>query len=188
MKIFLTALLLLIFSTCAFSQSNDTIHWSPCYKLKWEDFKGLPDTNLQYEALTFSGIDYKYFFTDTSFTFTTAAFFDKKKSWKTPSANNGTLKHEQLHFDITEIFTRKLKVELFKLKPKRASVKKVIADLVQKIIQEKENMQDRYDTETDFGRKPDLQKKWQVKVAAMLLIRQKNKRGVFTIANTPLKK
>lgn len=173
MKILFTAILLFVLSTCSFAQAEkDTIYWSPCYKLKWEDFKGSPDTTLQYEALTFSGIECKYTFTDTSFTHNVAAFFIRKQSWKMSWADNIALKHEQVHFDISEVFARRLKNELAKLKPNRETVKKIVADLVKKIIDEKEDMQNQYDEETNFGRKNSLQQKWQQKIKMLL---QKNK-------------
>jgi hypothetical protein len=170
MKKILLAVLLMV-SITAFSQTkNDTISWSSCYKLKWEDFKGKPDSTLEYEAITFSGIDSRYIFTDTSFSFKATAFFIKQKSWKKSFANDYALKHEQLHFDITEVFARKLNIELKKIKPVRATVKKIVSDLVQRIINEKEDFQNQYDNETDFGRIIASQKKWQRKI--MLLLQQ----------------
>lgn len=160
--------MLIFVLNCFKGYSQDTIYWKSCYKLKWEDFLGKPDTISSFEAITSSGIDYKYFYSDTSFSFTVKSFFDKKNSWKASSANLSTLKHEQLHFDITEIFARKLKNHLSKLKPIRTTVKKEVSDLVRKILEEKEDMQNQYDKETDFGRNSVSQKKWQTKITSLL--------------------
>ena len=139
---------------------QDVIRWSPTYKLQWEDFRGTPDTTMESVAVTSSGISCKTLFTDTSFTFTVFAFFDKGKSWKKEAADVKILKHEQGHFDITEIFSRKLKLELRKLTPLRSSVQSDVNALVQKINLAKDHMQDRYDEETDYGRNSIAQRRW----------------------------
>ena len=150
------------------SSAQDTIRWSPHYKLKWSDFTGLPDTTSGSFALTSSGIRYKYSVTDTLLTFSVVAFFDKKHSWKIAYATDALLDHEQLHFDITEVYARKLKAELAKLRCDKVTVRKAIADLVQRIIDEKDAMQTQYDNETDLGRNVVLQKLWRDRIEGML--------------------
>lgn len=147
---------------------KDTIYWQKGYKLKWEDFKGTSDSIYHCEALTFSGIECKYSLIDTLFFYNVAAYFVTSKSWKMPVVSNNTLKHEQLHFDITELFARRLKSELNKIKPNRLNVKNIVRSFVQKEIEEKEKVQDQYDKETDFGRNRTMQYKWQLKIAKLL--------------------
>lgn len=158
--------LFIIFSSYCYSQ--DTIIWKSCYKLKWTDFHGLADTSSNYEAITSSGIEYKYSFSDSTFEFSVFAFFDKVNSWKGSSANSETLRHEQLHFDITEVFARKLRKEFSNLKPERNTLKQKIKEMVQNVNNIKEQMQDQYDLETDFGRNKEMQEKWETKVSNIL--------------------
>ncbi len=164
MKIIFTTLSLFVFLVCAFSQSKDTIHWTTQYKLNWEDFKGFPDTTVEHAAITSSGIDYSYHFTDSVFSFKVYAFFEKKKSWKKCYVNKYILKHEQLHFDITELYARKLKQRLHKFIANRNTLKTDITILVNKLIQEKENMQNLYDSDTDFSANPKKQVYWNNKI------------------------
>ena len=140
--------------------SQDTIKWSPTYNLNWEDFQGTPDTSVESAAITSSGISCKTLFTDTSFTINVFAFFEKRKSWKSKSVNKDILSHEQGHFDIAEIFARKLKIELKNIAPIRASIQSDVNFIVKKINLAKELMQDRYDEETDFGRNFKTQQDW----------------------------
>ena len=168
MKIIFTAIALFLFSASSFSQMKDTLYWTSCYKLRWDDFQGTPDTALPYEALTFSGIECKYEFTDTSFTYNVAAFFLRNKSWRMLWADSIALKHEQLHFDISEIFARALTEELARLIPSRSSLKQDVRDCLKKIIAEKEDMQNLYDEETNFGRINICQKKWEEKLGTLL--------------------
>lgn len=147
-----------LFSARAFSQ--DIIKWSQLYKLKWTDFRGTPDTTLGLAAVTSSGISCKSLFTDTSFKFDVFAFFEKNKSWKTTAANADILIHEQGHFDISEICCRKLEIELKKLIPRRPTIQADVNNLVKKINLIREQMQDRYDAETDYGRDSAAQQRW----------------------------
>src|SRR4028119_945732 len=63
------------------SKCQDTIHWTPGYKLQWKDFKGKPDASSPYSALTTSGVTFNYRFSDTSFKFTVVSAFYKQLSW-----------------------------------------------------------------------------------------------------------
>jgi len=162
-------LLLLLSCLVGKAFAQDTIYWSPGYKLQWTDFKGTPDNTVEYAAITESGIAYSYSYTGTSFTFKVVAFFAKYKSWKTEKVNSNTLKHEQGHFDITEIFAQKLKTELKKLIPKRITLENDMAILFKKILSEKEEMQKRYDAETQFGTNQVIQVKWLDKIHEQLV-------------------
>ena len=149
--------------------AQDIIKWSPTYKLQWKDFWGTPDTTMESVAVTSSGISCKSLFTDTSFTFTVFAFFDKGKSWKKEAVNVKILKHEQGHFDITEIFSRKLKIELGKIVPYRSSVQSTVNAAFENINQARDQMQDRYDKETDYGRNSIAQRRWSKFIRAELM-------------------
>jgi len=89
----------------------DIIYWSDMEKLEWSDFEGRPryDYN-QVSALTSSGIvDYKGC-KDDKIIYKIRAYFEKKNSWvKKEAFTDYHLAHEQLHFDITELFARKLR-------------------------------------------------------------------------------
>src|SRR6187431_1107599 len=108
MKILLIALLLFVFSAGASAQlQNDTIYWSPCYKLKWDDFKGKPDTPSKYGAVSNPVVKYYLSANEDSFTIRVICFFIKSKSWSIFKNSDTLLIHEQGHFDISELFARK---------------------------------------------------------------------------------
>lgn len=92
------------------------IEWSIDRKLTWNDFKGTPDTiNFPNTlALTNSGFGYE---SGISMLKTGDIFnqsvFNTNESWVvTEGRNDYVLRHEQIHFDITEIYSRKLRKEL----------------------------------------------------------------------------
>lgn len=142
----------------------DTIIWKVGYKLKWDDFKGVPDSRSENAAMTYSGINYSYHFTDSRFFFDVYTFFDSRHSWKKSPINNYILSHEQVHFDITEIYSRKLRKVLSELIPNCRTINTEIFLIVKKMNEEKEEMQDKYDTETDFSNNSKKQEYWSEKV------------------------
>ncbi len=76
-------------------------------------------------------------------------------------AGTGILKHEQGHFDITEIFARKLHASIGNLKPSKKTIEKNVSQLAEKIIQQKNDFQKKYDAETNFGMNKEAQKIWE---------------------------
>lgn len=143
------------------------IHWSEDRKLTWDDFKGEPDT-LNYPntlALTNSGFGYEsganMFKTGKVFI---QSVFNTNKSWVVPEGRNDyVLRHEQIHFDITEIYSRKLRKELAdaNITSKNAAKAKPIFD---RIFNEMELRQIRYDQETQRGDKKETQEHWEAVV------------------------
>jgi hypothetical protein len=96
-------------------QLPGTIKWSPDYKLNVNDFKspkydfksGKHDTS-KFKVLAYSCVAIGYSFSTEKGKLIVDAFglFYRDSSWmKAP--DEATLKHEQGHFDITEIYARK---------------------------------------------------------------------------------
>jgi hypothetical protein len=91
---------------------EDTILWTKSYKLDYSDFQGPQqlrrDSGATYDTLSISSCSIKYYIRIDSGRkkINAQAIFLKKKSWmigKAPSV----LKHEQGHFDITEIYAKR---------------------------------------------------------------------------------
>src|SRR5580700_10370924 len=90
----------------SFSQSNqDTIYWKQDCKLSWKDFKGPPDSSSDGDAGTMSGIQYRSLkYDEDTIKIYAFCFFLRLESWA--MSNDTTidgLKHEQNHFNISEI-------------------------------------------------------------------------------------
>lgn len=106
--------LILLMSTS--SNEPDILYWSDIKQLKWTDFQGHPRYDYdQISALTSSGIvDYKGC-KDGKINYKVRAYFEKKNSWvKSEAYTDYHLAHEQLHFDITELYARRLRMLLDK--------------------------------------------------------------------------
>ena len=141
------------------------ITWSADRKLTWADFKGKPDTE-NYPtalALTNSGFGFEpssfnLFKSGDLFIQATMNTYD---SWVLPEGRNDyVLRHEQIHFDITEIYSRKLR-KIFQdnnITPADYNRAKEIFEIT---FAECQQFQDRYDADTQKGKKEETQKKWE---------------------------
>ncbi|HZH01218.1 MAG TPA: hypothetical protein VEY32_09060, partial [Flavisolibacter sp.] len=74
----------------------------------------------------------------------------------------------QAHFDITEIHARKLYEALFTYEFNATTFKGDIATLYNRIVKEKEDMQEAYDGQTDHSRKRGRQIEWLEKIDTLL--------------------
>ncbi len=141
--------------------------WSNNYRLTWNDFKAKPQRNVSAVATTASGITFGFSIKESdkrviSFTTEVHAHFYPEQSWYKPErADNHVLGHEQLHFDITELFARKFRKRISLLKTTN-DVAKRLRTIHRDINKELAAFQDKYDSETDFSRNVEMQKKWKL--------------------------
>ncbi len=145
------------------------ISWHDALKLTWADFKGPPKAEINAVATTASGITFGYSLQQTNnrivgFSTEVFAHFYPQKSWyKKERATVHVLKHEQLHFDITELHARKFRKRIEELKLSN-SIKKDLDALHIVINKELAKCQNTYDKETDFSRNFENQEKWRIYV------------------------
>lgn len=158
----------LIFPLLLFSQKEDDfIHWSENRKLSWDDFKAPPVRSGSTAALTATHLGFSYNMVNGKITFTIECRFDKNKSWGLVK-NDWILQHEQGHFDIAEIFARRLHKSITGYTFNRNSFQKDLDGLYSRIVEEKEKYQQQYDDETDYSRNKTKQEEWLKKIAAGL--------------------
>lgn len=164
-------IILLFFIHFGYAQ-EESVLWNPEIPLSWNNFKDIPTEGDTSAALTASGISYQFSAEQINeeivLDFQVSAFFYPQKSWYKPEVcDENILNHEQLHFDIAELFARKMEI---KVKKKRftANVKKEIKEIYQSIIKELSAFQDVYDRETDFSRNIPNQRLWNQKIKTAL--------------------
>ncbi len=159
---------------------NDSIiEWNSNHKLVWDDFLGEPDDSIFAYAMTSYKIevlpstvivdenenilDYKKM--------SAKAYFHKYHSWKIEE-NSDLLNHEQLHFDIAELFARKIREQFIKLKQKKEAKFSAYLKCYKRLWKECRNYQKKYDAETSHGTKIEVNKKWIVDVEKQLNLLQ----------------
>ncbi|MEP1489245.1 MAG: DUF922 domain-containing protein [Algibacter sp.] len=154
-------------------KDSSVMSWTESYKLTWEDFKGEPNYNFNSVAITASGISFSYSIKENNNSvvdFKTevyANFFPEKSWYKKELANPHILNHEQLHYDITELFARKFRKELEGLSPNNG-IKKTFNKINNTINKELGALQDLYDTETNHSINVEAQTKWQLYITEEL--------------------
>jgi hypothetical protein len=166
----------LFFLLCTFQPSvveEPVIVWNANYKLTWQDFKARPNRASSAVAITASGITFGFSIDEVDkkvvrFATEIETHFYPEKSWYKPKdANTHILGHEQLHFDITELYARKFRARVSALEVSQ-HIAKDLRTLHHTITKELAAFQKRYDTETDFSRHIAQQDYWQQFIAEEL--------------------
>lgn len=138
------------------------IVWTENYTLQWEDFTGEPNRKHHSDALTSSSIYFGYRFDgDRTYEIEVYSSFFRDQSWvKNGSPNSYLLEHEQRHFDLTEIYARKLKKELTEYAYNGKSLERNYDRLFEKYFRLLENEQKQYDRESHHSLNRSVQEKW----------------------------
>ncbi|WP_158975987.1 DUF922 domain-containing protein [Cellulophaga sp. L1A9] len=154
------------------AQDEEIILWDAGAKLSWADFKGEP-TNTRAAAVTASGLTYSFSTLRKNddvveVNFTVLSHFYPNESWyRSEVCDAIILKHEQLHFDITELYARKFLDRLNKttFTTNAKSEVKVVYNQINKELNEYQNL---YDSETNFSRNREQQQLWEIKLDTLL--------------------
>jgi hypothetical protein len=144
----------------SFAVDDDLVLWDFDRRLTWDDFLCEPVRNTEAVALTSTTLGLAYRVQNSVLSYNINCGFSKSRSWgllKTPYI----LAHEQAHFDITELYARKLHKELQQHKfVKGTSMQKQINAIYEKVMKEKEAFQELYDTDTSHSRNKKKQEEW----------------------------
>lgn len=143
------------------------IDWKEGKKLVWDDYKGNIDPSSDAAASTATYLGIEYNITSSTLGYKITCRFSENKSWVRYKSDY-ILSHEQGHFDITEIFARKLNKLMSEYKFNKDSYRHDLQKIYQDILNEKEEMQNQYDKETDFSRNKEKQTEWLLKIAMKL--------------------
>jgi len=153
---------------------RDSICWRKDYKLKWSDFKGVRGPGEQAKAATSAAI-YVGGHRDKNGLpdYTVNNWFVKRLSWTTDTTSLTLLAHEQVHFDIAELYVRKIRKAVDALRKKKLTKYTSYDQVIDKLLDEREAMDDRYDKECAHGTFLDIQNKWAELIAQELAALQR---------------
>lgn len=151
------------------NDSIDIVEWKENRRLTYNDFKGPQDSTFLVYGHPANGAasmnliaQFAYDSTNTMTANVTNVFY-KGKSWmviRKPSVLN----HEQGHFDISEIYARRLRKEIEILMDKGVEDEVTFRQLFNKYLQELKEFQDAYDSETHHGSIDTKQIHWDRKI------------------------
>jgi hypothetical protein len=172
----LYALLLGVLIIGKSNTQSSMIVWNEERDLSWDDFQGTPDYNFdQVSALTSSGILHYKGCENGKIIYKVQAYFEKKDSWVKPEAyTDYHLAHEQIHFDITELYARKLRKAL-KRREFICGQEAEFDAFVAKFLRKWQQAQIKYDQHSHYSMRPKEQKEWEYLVAMELSMYDKYK-------------
>ncbi|SDI03423.1 DUF922 domain-containing protein [Winogradskyella thalassocola] len=151
------------------TSNEESMTWNESAKLTWADFKATPNLESDAVALTASGITFGYSVNTSGerivdFSTSVEAHFYPSKSWYIQDKGNAyILAHEQLHFDITELYARKFRAQIKKLVVNQ-NVKDQMNRLHAKINEAVNETQKRYDAQTNHSMNREMQKEWEITI------------------------
>ena len=149
------------------SEEGEYIPWTPIQRLTWDDFQSEPKMGTDAVASTSTSLGIAYQMVAGKLSYHISCNFSRIKSWGLMKTDY-ILAHEQGHFDITEIFARKLNEALLNYDFSRRTFKRDINELYQSIVRQKEEYQNMYDNETDHSRDRKTQYDWLEKIQKLL--------------------
>jgi len=156
------------------ANDGEKFAWSEDRKLSWDDFRGTPAREGGYVASTNSGISFSYSIKQDqngwSLDYTVRSNFYPNRSWYLPEfADAYILAHEQTHFDISELHARKFREQLSEVVA-YSKVKDQIDGLYAQIEQQRRDMQQQYDLQTDHSKIREKEYQWRDLVRAQLAL------------------
>ena len=141
------------------------IAWSATRPLTVADFQSRPKPYEKLAALTTTDIKAGAACRDFVFTGTVQATFDPNTSWFRDPKNftPQLLRHEQMHFDLTEVYARIMRQRLvaFKAKVNCEKLQPAFNNLTKMVYAEWDREQNRYDAETNHGLNAVRQAFWE---------------------------
>ena len=87
----------------------------------------------------------------------------RRTSWVRDTTDRYLLEHERIHFDIAELYARKMRQQFQQLDTRQATLKDAYA-LIDSLFKAGGNRQDQYDEETFYGRSSSTQRRWRKRI------------------------
>ncbi len=152
---------------------ENKIAWHKDNQLVWNDYMGNPILNGRYNAESSLQISYRLGITGkddgVKVNFTIQCLFDKSSSWVNPSNKTNTLlEHEQLHFDIAEVYARSLRKKFTEADFSTKNYRRKSTDIFENNFKDYQKFQVIYDRETNHGLKHRQQVIWRTKINRLL--------------------
>jgi hypothetical protein len=136
------------------------IVWKENQVLNWDNFKGKAPNSSSLVAETNSGIHFGYTCSGETMDWNIYAYFDQELSWRKPNASKSILMHEKLHFDISELYARKLRKRLHLLKHPCSLEKVELQKIFNEVVADHKQRQKKYDLETKHSLDSIRQIQW----------------------------
>ena len=172
MRFYFIILLLVSCTNSSFvkdDREEEVIVWQKNRKLTWDDYQGKRQKRFAAASTVYSMYRNVSKTPSGNIIASVKAFFYPKDSWKSNWIDDALLAHEQKHFDIVELYARKLRKQLTQIKVLNEEDAQLKLDSLHKIIDaEMDAFQDKYDDETNSSMAHDAQISWIKKIDAAI--------------------
>lgn len=154
---------LVIILMSATEKKSTYIGWTPSRKLQWEDFRGVANHHSHADAATAVQISARPFYYKKKLHYDVRAYFIPEQSWYREKSET-LLRHEQLHFDIAELYARKVRKMIAAYA--QMGVKDVddYNEAIRKILNESNRLDAQYDFSTLHGTIQQEQARWEKEI------------------------
>ncbi|EAQ39261.2 hypothetical protein MED134_01540 [Dokdonia sp. MED134] len=170
-------MLRLVYILCAVAlmataDAPERFAWSETRALQWSDFKGSPGTLDGWAASSSTGMSQGYASNGQGFldknSITVTAHFYPEYSWvRHKEKTKHLLAHEQTHFDITEVYARKLQARIAAYNFTENGLEEIKA-IYQEVEQERIATQKLFDKESNHSIDHMKELQWELRVARWL--------------------
>jgi hypothetical protein len=169
-------LIFFILSGSISKEKNSELLWDEGHKLEWQDFRGTINPKSRADAAATVSIRAMPYKKNRALHYHVDAVFIRDHSWcKSPSTD--LLAHEQLHFDIAELYARKIRRKISDYKRLGIKDVKMYNKAIQEILTESNEADMRYDRETVHGAIAKRQTNWEEMVRLELQLLSPYKRS-----------
>ncbi|MBT2619785.1 MULTISPECIES: DUF922 domain-containing protein [Chryseobacterium] len=161
----------LLVSIQLFSQK---IIWKEDQKLTWNDFKSSVNRKNNKDVVAYTHCGWEYSVITSSnpsspVKIEILTIFNKDKSWKdVKRISDYVLLHEQKHFDIAEIYARKLRKEVLENIKTSSDFDKKFKAIYSRILNEYRDFQMAYDRDTQNGMDKEKQAQYNTIISEAL--------------------
>jgi predicted secreted Zn-dependent protease len=168
----LAILLLLSASSAIKTKSKNHLEWNEYAPLAWSDFQGSVNVHSHGDAASTISIRATPYYKNRKLVYEVKALFIKDQSWyKSSSAR--LLHHEQLHFDLAELYARRVRKKISEYRQMGVHDVTEINKALSKVLQESNTEDRRFDAETLHGALAHKEKMWAKEIKEELFVLRK---------------
>lgn len=171
-RIFTLFVLFLVFKAISLNAQYDDdsiLYWTKNRLLKWSDFQGKVPINCgNTKAISTPNIkSINYFRNGKIKNIKILCYFEMNNSW-TKDTTALLLEHEQVHFNLAEVYARKIRKAFSLLKAQNKDNFEIYNDTIKNMLFENHKRQTEYDYETKHGTDSKQQDKWNKQISKEL--------------------
>ena len=153
-------------SKCVSRPEGPAIDWSPEFRLAWSDFRAEQSRGRgNAVAASTCGFGYEGIVQGDQIRVNVYVRFYCEESWHNNNYRlDEILAHEQLHFDICELYGRILYNNIVDLRKRGQLTEKNLGKTLKKLRDEYDQVQEKYDRETSHSMNSEKQVEWRQRI------------------------